>query len=45
MTQDIFREWTFKKVEENPKLFGGDNGNPAIIHAYFKNSLLLISIP
>lgn len=34
MTTDIFKEWTLKKIEENPKLFGGDNGNPAIIQEY-----------
>lgn len=34
MTINIFFEWTLKKIEENPQLFGGDNGNPAIIKAY-----------
>ncbi len=34
MTKDIFREWTLAKLEENPKLFGGDKGNPAIIKEY-----------
>lgn len=34
MSQDVFKEWTFKKVEEKPQLFGGDNGNPAIIREY-----------
>ena len=34
MTVDMFRQWTLKKLEENPKLYGGDRGNPAIIHAY-----------
>lgn len=34
MTVDIFRQWTLTKIEENPKLYGGDSGNPAIIHAY-----------
>jgi hypothetical protein len=34
MTVDIFRQWTLEKIENNPKLFGGDNGNPAIIKAY-----------
>lgn len=30
-----FRQWTLNKIEENPKLYGGDDGNPAIIRAYF----------
>lgn len=34
MTLDIFRQWTLKKIEDNPKLYGGDSGNPAIIHVY-----------
>ena len=34
MTVDIFRQWTLKQIEENPKLYGGDKGNPAIIHRY-----------
>lgn len=34
MSTDIFKEWTLKKIEENPTLFGGDNGNPAIIQEY-----------
>jgi len=34
MSTDIIRNWTLKKIQENPKLFGGDKGNPAIIHAY-----------
>ena len=34
MTRDMFKEWTLRKIEENPKLYGGDKGNPAIIHAY-----------
>ena len=34
MTVDIFRQWTLKKIEDNPNLFGGDGGNPAIIKEY-----------
>ncbi len=34
MTKDIYREWTLRKLEENPKLFGADKGNPAIIREY-----------
>ena len=34
MAVDMFRQWTLKKIEENPKLYGGDKGNPAIIHIY-----------
>jgi hypothetical protein len=34
MSTEIFREWTLTKIEENPKLFGGDKGNPAIILTY-----------
>ena len=34
MTINIFHSWTLKKIENNPHLFGGDNGNPAIIKEY-----------
>lgn len=34
MTVDIFRQWTLTKIEENPKLYGSDKGNPAIIKVY-----------
>ena len=34
MTKNIFYKWTLEKIEDNPKLFGGDNGNPAIIKEY-----------
>jgi hypothetical protein len=34
MTKNIFYEWTLEKIENNPQLFGGDNGNPAIIKEY-----------
>ena len=34
MTVDMFRQWTLEKIEQNPKLYGGDKGNPAIIHTY-----------
>lgn len=34
MTADMFRQWTLKKIENNPKKFGGDNGNPLIIKEY-----------
>ena len=34
MTTQVIREWTLKKLEENPKLYGGDRGNPAIMRAY-----------
>jgi len=36
MKQNIFYTWTLEKIEANPKLFGGDNGNPAIIGEYLK---------
>ena len=34
MDIDLLKEWTLKKIESNPQLFGGDNGNPAIIKEY-----------
>lgn len=34
MTMNIFFKWTLEKIETNPQLFGGDNGNPAIIKEY-----------
>ncbi|MCK5535576.1 MAG: hypothetical protein KAI79_02050, partial [Bacteroidales bacterium] len=34
MTMNIFFQWTLAKIETNPQLFGGDNGNPAIIKEY-----------
>jgi hypothetical protein len=34
MTKEIFREWILAKIVENPQLYGGDKGNPAIIHTY-----------
>jgi len=34
MTVDMFRQWTLSKIESNPKLFGSDQGNPAIIKEY-----------
>ena len=34
MTTKIIREWVLKKLEENPNLYGGDSGNPAIMKAY-----------
>ncbi|MEA1953763.1 MAG: hypothetical protein U9O24_05180 [Campylobacterota bacterium] len=34
MTMDIFRQWTLEKIENSPKKFGGDTGNPAIIKEY-----------
>ncbi len=34
MSIEILREWSLKKIESNPQLFGGDNGNPAIIKEY-----------
>lgn len=29
-------DWTFKKIESNPKKFGGDLGNSLIMHEYLK---------
>lgn len=29
-----FKQWTLEQIESNPKLYGGDNGNPAIIKKY-----------
>lgn len=37
MSIDILREWTLQKIKENPKLYGGDKGNPAIIHTYLSD--------
>ena len=34
MAKKIFYKWTLEKIEENPKLFGGDKGNPLIIKEY-----------
>jgi len=34
MKNNIFFNWTLAKIESNPKLFGGDSGNPAIIKEY-----------
>jgi len=34
MDADLLKEWTLKKIESNPQLYGGDNGNPAIIKEY-----------
>jgi hypothetical protein len=33
VTQEL-REWTLKKITQNPQLFGGDESNPAIIKTY-----------
>lgn len=29
-----YKQWTLEQIESNPKLYGGDNGNPAIIKQY-----------
>lgn len=29
-----YRQWTLEQIESNPKLYGGDDGNPAIIKRY-----------
>jgi len=34
MTTNIIREWVLNKLKENPDLYGGDRGNPAIMRAY-----------
>ncbi len=34
MTHELLKEWTLKKIEQNPQLYGGDEGNPAIIKTY-----------
>jgi len=34
MTTQIIREWTLKKLKENPELYGGNRGNSAIMRAY-----------
>ncbi len=34
MNIDLLKEWTLKKIKSNPQLYGGDNGNPAIIKEY-----------
>jgi len=31
-------EWTFNKLKSDPKLYGGDGGNSAIILAYIKET-------
>jgi len=36
--KDTITEWTLKKLKENPKLYGGDNGNNEIILAYLKET-------
>ena len=28
--------WTYEKIKSNPKVYGGDHGNPLIILAYLK---------
>ena len=30
----MFNRWVLKKIVNKPKLFGGDNGTPAIIKEY-----------
>ena len=34
MSTYLIKEWTLKKLKENPELYGGDGGNPAIMRAY-----------
>ena len=29
-----YKQWTLEQIESNPQLFGGDDGNPAIIKKY-----------
>ena len=29
-----YKKWTLDQIKSNPKLFGGDSGNPAIIKQY-----------
>jgi len=36
MAKDLLKQWVLKKIKENPKLYGGDNGNPAIIKEYLR---------
>jgi len=33
---DLLYQWTYEKIKSNPKLFGGDKGNPAIILEYLQ---------
>jgi len=35
--QEQLKDWTLNKLQENPKLFGGDDGNSAIILEYLKD--------
>ena len=32
--EEDYKQWTLEQIEDNPKLYGGDNGNPAIIKRY-----------
>ena len=36
MSKDLLKQWVLRKIYENPKLYGGDNGNPAIIREYLR---------
>lgn len=36
--KDTIVEWTLKKLQSNPELYGGDNGNNEIILAYIKET-------
>ena len=36
MASDLREEWVQKKIYKNPKLYGGDNGNPAIMLEYLR---------
>ena len=35
---DTLKQWTYNKILSNPELYGGDNGNNAIILAYLQDT-------
>ena len=35
-TQNQLYKWTYDKIKSNPKYYGGDDGNPAIILTYLE---------
>lgn len=36
--KETITQWTLRKLESNPELYGGDNGNNEIILAYIKET-------
>lgn len=33
-TRNQFKEWVFRKIQDDPKVYGGDKSNPLIMKAY-----------